>query len=130
MSKLKIVSVLAAAAMSLTACTQNSKPSNVSIKKPAPAPSIDDVASGQKVFEANCAICHRADGTGGKVTVEGKSLKAEDLTTGKIKAYSDERIIGYVMNGIEDEGMPAFKSKLSEGEMRDVVKYVRMLQVK
>jgi mono/diheme cytochrome c family protein len=30
------------------------------------------------------------------------------------------------MNGAEDDGMPAFKGKLSEGEMRDVVKFIRV----
>jgi mono/diheme cytochrome c family protein len=57
-------------------------------------------------------------------------LTVEDLTTAKIKGFSDEKIIGYIMNGVEDEGMPAFKGKLSEGEMRDVVKYIRVLQGK
>jgi mono/diheme cytochrome c family protein len=29
------------------------------------------------------------------------------------------------MNGIPDEGMPAMKGKLSEAEMREIVRYVR-----
>jgi mono/diheme cytochrome c family protein len=57
---------------------------------------------------------------------EGKKLKPEDLTSAKIKGFSDEKIIGYIMKGVEDEGMPAFEGKLSEGEMRDVVKFVRV----
>ena len=58
--------------------------------------------------------------------IEGKKLDPDDLTSAKIKGFSDETILGYVMNGIPDEGMPAFKARLSEAEMRDVVKYVRV----
>ena len=93
--------------------------------RPLPTATIDELASGKKAFESNCAICHKADGTGGKVIIEGKSLNVEDLTAAKIKAFSDEKIIGYVIKGIPDEGMPAFKDKLSEGEMRDVVLHIR-----
>ena len=67
---------------------------------------------------------------GGRVSIEGKNLNVEDLTAAKIKGFTDEKIIGYIMNGVEDEGMPAFKGKLSEGEIRDVVKHVRLLQGK
>jgi len=97
---------------------------------PVPAATVDELASGKKVYESNCIACHKADGTGGRVTIEGKTLNVENLTEDKIKNMPDEKIIGYVMNGVEDEGMPSFKGKLTEGEMRDVVKYVRTLQGK
>ena len=97
---------------------------------PVPAATIDELASGKKVFETNCILCHRSDGNGGRVSIEGKNLNVEDLTSAKIKGFSDEKIIGYIMNGVEDEGMPAFKGKLTEGEMRDVVKHIRILQGK
>ncbi len=91
----------------------------------APATPPDELAEGRKIFKQNCAICHKEDGTGGKVTIEGKSLNADDLTSAKIKAFSDDKIIGYVYNGVEDEGMPSFKDKLSEAQIREVVRYVR-----
>jgi mono/diheme cytochrome c family protein len=97
---------------------------------PVPAATVDELASGKKVYETNCILCHKADGTGGRVSIEGKNLNVEDLTSAKIKGFTDEKIIGYVMNGVEDEGMPAFKGRLSEGEMRDVVRYIRTLQGK
>ena len=99
--------------------------SSVPAAAPTPAATIDELASGKKVYETNCMACHEAAGTGGKLTVEGKSLNVEDLTSEKIKAMSDEKIIGYIMKGVPSEGMPAFKDKLSEGEMRDVVLYIR-----
>ena len=100
------------------------KPTNV-VATPLPSATLDELASGRKVYEINCANCHKANGTGGPVEIEGKKLNPDNLTSDKIKGFTDEKIIGYIMNGVEDEGMPAFKGKLSEGEIRDVVKYVR-----
>jgi mono/diheme cytochrome c family protein len=111
-------------------CASASNPSNSSDSsmegvRPLPTQTVNELASGNKVFETNCAQCHKPDGSGGKVTVEGKDLNVEDLTSNKIKNFSDEKIIGYILKGLPDEGMPAFEDKLSEGEMRDVVLYIR-----
>jgi len=92
---------------------------------PLPAATIDEIANGQKLYADNCTVCHKENGTGGEVVIEGTKIKPDDLTSAKIKGFSDEKILGYVMNGVPDEGMPAFKDKLSEGEMRAVVRYVR-----
>lgn len=106
--------------------TANSVNRSGAAHTPLPAATIDELGSGRKVYEANCVICHKDDGTGGEVTIEGRKLNPDDLTSDKIKSFSDEKIIGYVKNGVVDEGMPAFKDKLSEGEMRDVVKFIRV----
>ena len=133
MRELKIV-VLFSALIIASACVGCGESPNVQNgamtgpnkgETPLPIATIDELASGKTVFEANCAACHKMDGKGGKVAVEDKNLDVEDLTSNKIKSFSDEKIIGYILKGVPDEGMPAFKDKLSEGEMRDVVLYVR-----
>lgn len=93
---------------------------------PLPKATVDELASGREVYKSNCVACHKEDGKGGEVVIEGKKLNPDDLTSAKIKGFSDEKILGYIMNGVEDEGMPAFKGKLSEGQMRDVLKYIRV----
>ena len=116
------------------ACAEGTNTANVGVNKvntaapPTPLPSIkiDELASGRRLYADNCAGCHKDNGTGGEMTIEGKTIKPDDLTSAKIKGFSDEKILGYIMNGVEDEGMPAFKGKLSEGEMRDVLKFVRV----
>ena len=135
MKQITVVLILAFLAFAITACGEANKPansvanrppnSNVVVATPLPSATVDELASGRKVYEMNCANCHKADGTGGPVEIEGKKINPDNLTSDKIKGFTDEKIIGYIMNGIEDEGMPAFKGRLSEGEMRDVVKYVR-----
>ena len=92
--------------------------------KPVETP-FDELAAGRAAFNQNCAACHKEDGTGGKMTIEGKTLDVEDLTAEKIKKFTDDKITGYIYNGIEDDGMPAFKDKLSEAQIREIVDYVR-----
>jgi mono/diheme cytochrome c family protein len=104
----------------------NAVRANASAATPLPAATIDELASGREVYATNCAKCHKENGTGGKVTIEGKEIKADDLTSNETKRFPDEKIIRIIMNGAEDDGMPAFKGKLSEGEMRDVVKFIRV----
>jgi len=114
------------------ACSGTTTPNvavNINAAKPAataqPTATVDELARGRKIYSDNCAACHKEDGTGGKVEIEGKKLDAENLTTEKIKKFTDDKIIGYIYNGVVDEGMPAFKDKLSEPEIREVVRYVR-----
>jgi mono/diheme cytochrome c family protein len=103
-----------------------SRASNAPIATPLPSATIDELASGRKVYAASCANCHKENGTGGEVTIEGKTIDPEDLTSAKVKKFDDDKMIRIIMNGAEDDGMPAFKGKLSEGEMRDVVKFIRV----
>jgi cytochrome c oxidase cbb3-type subunit 3 len=135
MKQIAIFLIFVFVSFSIAACGDGTQPANTAANRPSntnivtatplPSATIDELASGKKVYEINCANCHKADGTGGPIEIEGKKIKPENLTSDKIKGFSDEKIIGYIMNGIEDEGMPAFKDKLSEGELRDVVKYLR-----
>ncbi|MBK9153107.1 MAG: cytochrome c [Chloracidobacterium sp.] len=83
------------------------------------------MATGRKLYADNCAICHKESGKGGKVEIEGRSISPDDLTGEKIKKMPDDRIYKYIFDGIADEGMPAFKDKLSEAEIREVVRYIR-----
>lgn len=128
----KLFIVAAAAFLFMNACTQqvaNNARSNAASPQPSatapPATPADEVAAGRKIFEQNCAVCHTDQGTGGEKVIEGKKLDVEDLTSDKIKGFTDEKITGYITNGIEDEGMPAFKDDLSADEIKEVVKFIR-----
>ncbi len=120
--------------IALFSCSDGNGKNNVAVKpinsapaqSPLPKATIDELASGRTLYASNCANCHKENGTGGEVVVEGRKMKPDDLTTAKIKGFSDDKIIGFMMNGIQDEGMPALKGKISEGEMRDIVKFIRV----
>jgi len=83
------------------------------------------MASTKKIYTEKCASCHKEDGTGGKVEIDGTTLNAEDFTEDKMKNMSDAKYIGYIENGVPDEGMPAFKGKLTDDEIKNLVKLIR-----
>lgn len=98
----------------------------------APQKSDDasETASGKELFAMNCMLCHKETGKGGPVSVGGKQRNADDLTSQKMKDKTDEKLMAYVRDGVVDEGMPSFKDKLTEEEIKIVVGYVRELQGK
>jgi cytochrome c6 len=83
----------------------------------APAFADADIATGAKVFSANCAACHNG---GMNVVNAAKNLKLETL-----KQYgmdSKDAIITQVING--KNGMPAFKGRLNQDQIESVAAYV------
>jgi putative heme-binding domain-containing protein len=78
----------------------------------------EDLASGKRLFNAQCARCHGIGGTGG----EGPSLARTTFRN----ASDDEGIFSVVRNGIQDSGMPAMWM-MTDGEIWQVVGYVRSL---
>lgn len=132
MKKLKLVVLFGTSLLAIACGNAPTNTTSANKSTPAPAPTatvaatpVDELAGGRELYKQNCAICHKEEGTGGKMTIEGKTINPDDLTSDKIKKFTDEKIAGYIMNGVVDEGMPAFKDKLSEAQIREVVSYVR-----
>lgn len=73
-------------------------------------------AGGAEIYKANCARCHGENGDG--------TDKGISFLKGHALSHTEEDFIKQVTNGEEDE-MPAFKDKLTEAEIKAVVKYVR-----
>jgi mono/diheme cytochrome c family protein len=133
-----VVFIVAAATIFAAACgpkatqpntTAENSTKPVTVASPATsAKPVDELASGQELYVTNCQICHRDTGKGGKVTVEGKKLDPEDLTSSKMKKHDDAKLFEHISDGVTDEGMPAFKDKLSPEQIKQVVQYIRKLQ--
>ncbi len=85
----------------------------------------DIMAAGRSIYSDKCADCHKESGKGGKMEIEGRKIEPEDLTSNELKKMPDEKLYKYIYAGSEDDGMPAFKNKLSEAEIREVVRYIR-----
>ena len=144
MRKVKFLIITVAVSVCVIACSRSGVTTNDSTERSnveknnstaplaTPVSSVrnEEIASGEEIYSKNCMICHKSTGVGGRITIEGKTIKPDDLTSQKIKKMSDEKIIGYVTNGVIDEGMPAFRDKLNENEIKAVVGYVRELQAK
>ncbi|MBK7709135.1 MAG: cytochrome c [Acidobacteria bacterium] len=78
-----------------------------------------------KIFSEKCVGCHKENGTGGEKDVDGVKIKVPDLTSEKMKNEPDNDFIDIINNGDKEEGMPAFKGKISEQEIKDLVKLIR-----
>ena len=76
------------------------------------------VAKGEAVYNANCAACHQADGSG--VPGAFPAITGSAIATGPIDAH-----IGIVMNGKAGTAMAAFGGQLSEADIAAVVTYQR-----
>jgi mono/diheme cytochrome c family protein len=139
MNFLKAVFILSALVIFLNACGEPAKNavdnaanttaahgSNSAAPAPSPAATADELAATREIYTISCSNCHKEDGTGGKVEILGKTIDPDDLTTDKMKKMSDEKYIKYIENGIPDEGMPAFKGKLTDQQIKDVVRYIRV----
>ncbi|HLA96135.1 MAG TPA: cytochrome c [Pyrinomonadaceae bacterium] len=127
--KVLIISIFS---LSIFACGETPSPNGAANGKtiseaatPVGTP-MDELAIGRQIYSANCAACHKEDGTGGKIAIEGKSINPDDLTSEKIKKFDDDKIIKYIYFGVEDEGMPAFKDKIGEAQIREIVRFIRI----
>lgn len=105
--------------------SDNSGSNGTANVSPTPEATPDELAEGRRLYKEHCARCHQEDGSGGRVEIEGKKLRVEDLTTEKMAEESDEEYIEYMVEGIPDEGMPSFKDVLTDDEMQAIVRFIR-----
>jgi mono/diheme cytochrome c family protein len=136
MTKLLICLVIVCFFAFIYACN-NARPGNAvdttivnanSNLRPNPESTVaatDELAKGRELYNKNCSNCHREDGTGGPTVVDGRKMKPDNLTDARRQKLPDDKYVDTMVKGIEDEGMPSYKDKLSEAEMREIVKYIR-----
>ena len=132
---LKLISTVAACALISAACSSlpagNGTPWSRTPEALAPdttaSTSASDDLNGHELYAENCIICHRKTATGGAATIQGKKIKPTDLTKERLRTWSDDKWLRDVETGDPDEGMPAFKDKLSPEQIIAIVTYIRTL---
>jgi cytochrome c6 len=78
------------------------------------------------LYKAKCAACHGADGRG--ETSMGKVLKVRDLSSDDVQKQTDAQLTGIIENG--KGKMPAYKGKLTDDQIKQLVGYIRALKKK
>jgi len=78
----------------------------------------DLVARGEKVYQANCAACHQANGMG--LPGAFPAINGSKVATGPIADH-----IKVVLNGRPGTAMAAFGGQLSDADIAAVVTYQR-----
>lgn len=80
---------------------------------------------GERLFLANCAFCHGADGTGKNWIGAFMEPHPRNLTDpGVMAGMTRRRLLAAIRDGLPNTSMPAWKSVLSEAEIRAVAAYV------
>jgi cytochrome c oxidase cbb3-type subunit 3 len=79
---------------------------------------------GEALFQANCAFCHGADGSGKNWIGQFMQPKARDLTQYTPQSMPPTRLVQVVRDGLEGTSMPAWKHVLVPAEIDAVAAYV------
>jgi mono/diheme cytochrome c family protein len=92
--------------------------------KPAASSGAAQVSAETKeLYRSKCQACHAADGTGSTV---GKNLGAKDFHSSEVSAQSDAALMEVVKKG--KGKMPSYDGKLTDPQIRELVKYIRTLK--
>jgi mono/diheme cytochrome c family protein len=103
----------------------------------APAPAPIATSAGARLFkDQTCITCHTLDGkAGGGPTMKGLYGKEESFTDGNTlivdEPYLRQAILdprATTVQGFPADKMPAFKGKLSEEELSELIAYIKGLE--
>jgi len=132
MKFVKAAFILSAVAFCVVACAET-KTVNTNIAgntipvanaNAQPTAAIDEIAASRAIYLESCVGCHKENGEGGAAEFEGKKIKVPGFQSKGAMNASDDNLYRHIAEGEEDE-MPAFKDKLTEEQMRNLVQYIR-----
>jgi cytochrome c6 len=81
----------------------------------------DDAAA---LYKSKCQLCHGPDGKGD--TPAGKKMGARDFHSPEVQKESDADLFKITKDG--KAKMPAFAGKLTDDQIKELVKYIRTLK--
>jgi mono/diheme cytochrome c family protein len=102
-------------------------PEAAKLKNPVAADAAS-IATGKKIYTANCVSCHGEAGKGDGKMAANMNPKPPDLSDAEWKhGSSDGEIFTLIRDGSKTTPMRAFASKMTPQEMWSVVNYLRTL---
>ena len=81
----------------------------------------EDVAA---LYKSKCAVCHGPDGKAD--TAMGKKLAMKAFSAPEVAKMTDAQLIEVTAKG--KDKMPAYESKLTGEQIKELIKYVRSLK--
>jgi mono/diheme cytochrome c family protein len=86
-----------------------------------------DITRGKAVYERNCLACHGTGGWGDGP--DAASLKVPPANFHRFNSFlkSDEELLRTIEHGVVFSPMHSWRGQLTDGEMQDVVAYIRLL---
>ena len=87
----------------------------------------DDSTRGKAVYQRHCQACHGVGGLGDGP--DAKALKVAPANFHRFSSFlkSDEELLRTIEHGVVFSPMHSWRGQLTDGEMQDVVSYVRLL---
>jgi cytochrome c6 len=81
-------------------------------------------SNGNLSYNVKCAVCHGTTGLGD--TSPGKQLNIKPFTDSTVLAMSDATLQNIIVSG--SGKMPAYKGKLPDAEVTNLIQYIHTLQ--
>lgn len=81
-------------------------------------------SAGADTYKSKCAMCHGPDGTA--AVPMGKMYKIPSFKDPAVVKSSDAELAAITKDG--KNKMPAYTGKLTDGQIKEVVSYIRTLQ--
>ncbi len=83
-------------------------------------------SGGEATYKAKCQMCHGATGAGD--TPAGKAMKVKPFSDPEVAKMSEAALMNITKNG--QGKMPAYKDKLTDAQIKDVIAYIHGLEKK
>jgi mono/diheme cytochrome c family protein len=77
----------------------------------------------EALYKSKCQVCHGAEGKGSPA---GQKMGAKAFSDPSVAKQSDDELIATTKEG--KGKMPAYDGKLSDQQIKDLVKYIRTLK--
>ena len=115
-------SILLGAGLLIIGPQQGVTPSAVN---PVPPDDVS-VSAGREIYEAECVSCHGPAGRGDGPLASTLDPPPLDLTI-HVPLHPDDALFGFVFNGIEGTGMPAFGERYGELDTWHIINFIQTL---
>ena len=86
-----------------------------------------DTTRGKAVYERHCQGCHGVGGWGDGPDAQGLKVAPTNFHRFSSFMKSDEELLRTIEHGVVFSPMHSWRGQLTDGEMQDVVTYIRLL---
>jgi mono/diheme cytochrome c family protein len=86
-----------------------------------------DITRGKAVYQHHCQDCHGLTGRGDGPAATSLKVPPADFQRFRSFLKSDEELLRTIEHGVVFSPMHSWRGQLTDGEMQDVVAYIRLL---